>query len=156
MNRRHRPVPAVAARTVGALTILLLASAGVLEAPTTANAAPTASVSVSPADAGDQPVYPDRDWGAIAVSPGRGNTGYTWDHASADSASGGAIARCGASDCQTVVVVSDGCAALAQASNRALGWAYGISRADAESGAIGATPGRGAHVISWTCTTGHQ
>ena len=64
--------------------------------------------------------------------------------------------KCGPLDCQTVVQVRNGCAAIAQAPNGSWGWGYGGSRAAAQHQATSATPGRGARVLSWVCTTGHH
>lgn len=94
-------------------------------------------------------------WGAIAFSPRTGHTGYSWDHPTAGAAARAAVRECGRSDCQTLVTVANGCAALAQAPNRALGWAYGAALRDARRSAVRATPARGARAIGWVCTTGH-
>lgn len=95
-------------------------------------------------------------WGAIALSPSTYRTGYTWDYPTAATATRAAAQKCGARDCRAIVEVANGCAALAQASNYALGWSYGGSRADAENRAIRATPGRHAHVVGWVCTANHR
>ncbi|HTF49901.1 MAG TPA: DUF4189 domain-containing protein [Pseudonocardia sp.] len=95
-------------------------------------------------------------WAAIAISPRTGNVGYTFDHPTRSSAERGAVSRCRASDCQTVVVVANGCAAVAQASNRSWGWAYAGSPSSAQSRAVSAAPGGRARVIKWVCTRGHQ
>jgi hypothetical protein len=94
-------------------------------------------------------------WGAIAISVRTGNIGYSYDHPTAGSAVSAAVKGCRAADCQEVVRVANGCAAVAQAPNRAWGWGYGPSRATAERAAISGTPGRGARVLQWLCTTGH-
>ncbi|MFC4944642.1 DUF4189 domain-containing protein [Pseudonocardia sp. GCM10023141] len=95
-------------------------------------------------------------WGAIAISVRTGRTGYGNDYSTAAAASKAAVSKCGASDCQEVVRVANGCAAVAQAPNRAWGWAYAASKAAAQNKAISATPGKGARIITWICTTGHQ
>lgn len=96
---------------------------------------------------------PVDNWGAIAISVRTGNIGYAYDQPSAGSAVNAAVRKCGASDCQEIVRVANGCAAVAQAPNRAWGWGYGASRAAAEGAAISGTPGRGARVLQWLCTT---
>jgi Domain of unknown function (DUF4189) len=91
-------------------------------------------------------------WAAIAISVQTGNVGYSWNHPSATSAADAAVDKCNARGCQTVVRVSNGCAAVAQAPNRAWGWAYAASRAAAEQAAVRGTPGKGARVLGWVCT----
>lgn len=95
-------------------------------------------------------------WAAIAISPQTGNVGYAWDYPTAADAESGAIRKCNARDCQAVVNVTNGCAAVAQARNRAWGWGYAASRAAAQNQAIAGTPGAGARILGWACTTGHQ
>lgn len=95
-------------------------------------------------------------WGAIAISQRTGNVGYAWDHATSAGAANTAVSKCNASDCQAVVRVANGCAAVAQAPNRAWGWAWAGSRAEAERGAIKGTPAPGARIIGYVCTTGHR
>ena len=63
-------------------------------------------------------------WGAVAFSPRSGHTGVSWDYPTAAAAAAKARDECGRSDCQAVVEVANGCAALAQAQNRAVGYAY--------------------------------
>ncbi|MEJ3652654.1 DUF4189 domain-containing protein [Actinomycetes bacterium KLBMP 9759] len=92
-------------------------------------------------------------WGAIAISVRTGNVGYSWDHANASSASSTAVNKCNAGDCQTVVQVRNGCAAVAQATNRAWGWGYATTVEGAKQKAIAGAPGKGARVIGWVCTT---
>ncbi|GAA5165632.1 hypothetical protein GCM10023321_55880 [Pseudonocardia eucalypti] len=92
------------------------------------------------------------DWAAIAISPRTGNVGWSLNAPSAGSAVGRAVSQCGASDCQAVVRVTNGCAAVAQARNRAWGWAYAGSADRAASLARSAAPGPGARVIKWVCT----
>lgn len=107
---------------------------------------------VGPTGVADASAY---HWGAIAFSPRTGNAGYSWDHPTASAAARSAVRKCGASDCQTLVTVANGCAALAQAPNRSLGWAYAASPRAAKRSAIRHTPARGARVLGWICTTGH-
>jgi hypothetical protein len=85
-----------------------------------------------------------------------GNIGYSYEQPSASAASGAAVDECGASDCTAVVRVTNGCAAVAQAPNLAWGWAYAASRGEAERAAVRATPGRGARVLTWTCTGAYR
>jgi uncharacterized protein DUF4189 len=94
-------------------------------------------------------------WAAIAVSVETGNVGYAWEQPSGAAASEAAEDQCGASDCQEVVRVTNGCAAVAQARNRAWGWAYAASIEEAEQEAVRSTPGRGAQVLGYACTGAH-
>jgi hypothetical protein len=91
-------------------------------------------------------------WAAIAISVETGNIGYSYDQPSAAAASSAAVDGCDASDCQEVVRVTNGCAAVAQASNLEWGWAYAASLDQAERAAVRATPGRGARVLARVCT----
>ena len=95
-------------------------------------------------------------WAAIAISPRTGNVGYTIEYPTRASAESGAVSKCGAHDCQAVVAVSNGCAAVAQSSNRSWGWAYAGSPSAAQGRAVTAAPGGRARVIKWVCTSGHQ
>jgi hypothetical protein len=94
-------------------------------------------------------------WAAIAVSVETGNVGYAWEQPSGAAASEAAEDQCGASDCQEVVRVTNGCAAVAQARNRAWGWAYAASIEEAEQEAVRSTPGHGAQVLGYACTGAH-
>ena len=104
--------------------------------------------------AGPAAAYSDY-YGAIAVSVSTGNVGYSYDYESVGEAESAAIAKCGAGDCQSLVWVANGCAAVAQAPNLEWGSGYGASRADAEAAAIAGTAGYNAEIIAWTCTSGH-
>jgi serine/threonine-protein kinase len=95
-------------------------------------------------------------WGAIAFSPSTGSVGYSYDYPTLTSANGAARRYCRVRDCQVVVSVDHGCAALAQARNRALGWAWSGSLADAKNRAAGATRSRNARILTAVCTTGHR
>lgn len=95
-------------------------------------------------------------WAAIAVSVDTGNIGYSVQYPSARAASDAAKNRCGAPDCQEVVRVSNGCAAVAQARNLAWGWAYAASLKGAKRAAVRATPGRGARVLAYACSGYHR
>jgi len=125
---------------------------------TAALAGATLLLTAGPASAGsvgEGPVPGDPGaWAAIAISPRTGNVGYTFDHPTRSSAESGAVSKCRASDCQTVVAVANGCAAVAQASNRAWGWAYAGSPSAAQSRAVSAAAGSRARVIKWVCTRG--
>ncbi len=95
-------------------------------------------------------------WAAIAISVQTGNIAYSYEHPSAAAAASVAVDKCNAGDCQAAVQVSNGCAAVAQAPNRAWGWAYAASRVAAEREAVRSTPGKGARVLAWVCTGAHQ
>jgi hypothetical protein len=92
-------------------------------------------------------------WAAIAISVQTGSIGLSYEQPSASAASRTAVHECGAGDCQEVVRVTSGCAAVAQAPDLAWGWAYGPTRSAAEDEAVRSTPGRGARVLAWTCTS---
>lgn len=95
-------------------------------------------------------------WAAIAISVETGNIGYSYEQPSAGAAASAAESKCGASDCQEVVRVTNGCAAVAQAPNLAWGWAYGASLEEAKRGAVRGTPGSGAEVLAYACTGAHR
>lgn len=95
-------------------------------------------------------------WAAIAISVETGNIGYAYDHASPSSAANAAENECGASDCEEVVRVTNGCAAVAQAPNLAWGWAYAASLSEAQRAAVNATPGSGAQVLAYACTGSYR
>lgn len=95
-------------------------------------------------------------WGAIAVSVRTGAIGNSWDYASASAAQKAARKRCGASDCVAVVTVANGCAALAQARNRALGWAYASTLSAAKNAAMSAAKGKSPRIVSYVCTTRYR
>src|SRR5690606_38647301 len=81
---------------------------------------------------------------AIAISVQTGNIGYAYEYPSASAASSAAVEECGAHDCQEVVRVTNGCAAVAQAENLAWGWAYAASLEEAKRAAVRGAPGEGA------------
>jgi len=95
-------------------------------------------------------------WATIAISVQTGNIGYSYDEPSAAAASAAAVDACGARDCQAAVSVTNGCAAVAQARNRAWGWAWAASLTEAERAAVRATPGKGAKVLSHVCTGAYR
>ncbi|MFH5211343.1 DUF4189 domain-containing protein [Antrihabitans spumae] len=119
-------------------------------AAVTAIAAGAVAMAAAPASANSYD-----NWGAIAISIDTGATAYAIDYGSAGAAESAAVGSCGQYDCQAVVNFANGCGAVAQAPNGAWGWAYAADRAGAEASAIGATPGAGARIITWACTTGH-
>lgn len=95
-------------------------------------------------------------WAAIAISVETGNIGYSYEQPSGAAAASAAVDGCDASDCQEAVRVTNGCAAVAQASNRAWGWAYAASLEEAKRAAAGATPGDDARVLTHTCTGAYR
>jgi len=95
-------------------------------------------------------------WGAMAISQQTGNTAYAIDYSSAAAAEAAAVEKCSAADCQAVVTFANACGAVAQAPDLSWGWGWGPSLSLAESQAIAGTPGNGAHIVNWACTTGHQ
>jgi Domain of unknown function (DUF4189) len=119
-------------------------------AVTTALAAGATVLAAAPASAAPN------TWAAVAISVETGNIGYSYEQPSAAAAAGAAEDECGAGDCQEVVRVTNGCAAVAQASNLAWGWAYAVTREDAEREAVRATPGSGARVLAYACSGVHR
>lgn len=95
-------------------------------------------------------------WATIAISVQTGNIGYSYDQPSAAAAASAAVDACDARDCREAVSVTNGCAAVAQARNRAWGWAYAASLDEAERAAVRATPGKGARVLSHVCTGAYR
>src|SRR2546421_5243127 len=75
-------------------------------------------------------------WAAIAISVRTGNIGYSYEQPSAGAAANAAVDACNARGCQAAVRVTNGCAAVAQASNRAWGWAYAASLEGAKRAAV--------------------
>ena len=95
-------------------------------------------------------------WAAIAISVRTGNIGYSYEQPSAGAASNAAVGACNARGCQAAVQVMNGCAAVAQAKNRAWGWAYAASLEAAKRAAVRETPGKGARVLAYVCTGAHR
>jgi hypothetical protein len=93
-----------------------------------------------------------RYWGSIAVSPHTGAVGTSYDHPSSRSANQAAIDSCGVWDCEVLIGVSAGCAAAAQAENRAWGGGYAGTLPAAKSAAIRGTPGPNPRIITWVCS----
>ncbi len=118
-------------------TVAALAAAPAVFAAAPANAAPNT-------------------WAAIAISVQTGNIGYSYEQPSAGAAASAAVDECDARGCQAAVQVTNGCAAVAQARNRAWGWAYAASLEEAKQAAVRATQGRGARVLAYTCTGAHR
>jgi hypothetical protein len=94
-------------------------------------------------------------WAAIAISVRTGNIGLAYEYPSGSAAAGAAVDECGASDCQEAVRVTNGCAAVAQAKNRAWGWGYAASLEEAKRAAVRGTPGKGARVLAHACSGAH-
>ncbi|MGH3869846.1 MAG: DUF4189 domain-containing protein [Pseudonocardiaceae bacterium] len=92
----------------------------------------------------------------MAISTQTANTSSAIDYGSAADATNAAVNACGAYDCRWVVYFVNGCGAVAQARDLSWGWARGGSLYTAESRAIANTPGYGARIVNWACTTGHQ
>jgi hypothetical protein len=95
-------------------------------------------------------------WAAIAISVETGNIGYSLQQPSATAAADAAEDRCDAHDCQSVVRVTNGCAAVAQAPNLAWGWAYAASLDEAKKAAVRATPGEDAKALAYACSGAHR
>lgn len=72
-------------------------------------------------------------FGAIAYSPSTGMFGNAWGQATQFLATNAAVSYCGHKDCQTVVWVQGGCAAVASGPNNTpMTWAYHPNRSVAE------------------------
>lgn len=95
-------------------------------------------------------------WAAIAVGPTSGHTGYARNYPSQNTVADAARRACNARDCRSVVEVSNGCAALAQAPNTSLGWAYARSATTAQRAAVQATGSSRARVIGTVCSGDYQ
>lgn len=119
-------------------------------AATVALATATMVLSAAPASAAPN------EWAAIAISVQTGNIGYAYEHTSGSAAARAAVSKCGASDCQEAVRVSNGCAAVAQAKNLAWGCGYAASLEEAKRVAVRATPGKGARVLADACSGAHR
>jgi len=93
---------------------------------------------------------------SIAYSRSTGASGFAYNTPTAFQAQQAARTYCGAWDCQAVVTVANGCAALALGYG-GFGTAYGPYRGMVMSNAVQAchwnAPGCRLHV--WTCTAGH-
>ncbi|WP_235569306.1 MULTISPECIES: DUF4189 domain-containing protein [Nocardia] len=109
--------------------------------------------------AGDQ-------WASIAVSDGQAIYGTSVNQADVESAESAAVADCYLADCQAVLTWANGCGVLVE-SNKALAWASGATRAEAERKAFdqlstwtptavlantGSANLSGAHVVDAICT----
>ncbi|GAB19630.1 hypothetical protein GOEFS_092_00550 [Gordonia effusa NBRC 100432] len=121
-------------RVVTGALLSLIAIVGLVSVPSQASAAPN---------------Y----YGSIAISVRTGNASYAIDFPSPASAKRAAIRKCGARDCQWVVLMHNNCGAAAQQPyTRRWGWAYGPTRNRAVNAARNAA-GRGSRTIVWACTT---
>jgi hypothetical protein len=87
------------------------------------------SASQARADFGDT-------FAAIAYSPSTGHVGYAYNASSQRAAERAALEQCNRSDAEVVVVVKNGYAALAVGEDGSYGYAWGSSRAIAESIAL--------------------
>lgn len=74
-------------------------------------------------------------FGSIAYSPSSGKTGLSWLQPSIDTAKTQAVAQCDEGDCDSVVWVRSGCAALvvSEGSNSSYKWGWSSDRATAVS-----------------------
>ena len=111
-----------------------------------------AVLGATPAGASPDSLDTPGAWAAIAISVETGNIGYSYRQPSAGAAADAAEQHCDAGDCEAVVRVTNGCAAVAQAPNRAWGWAYARSLEEAKRAAERATPGEGARALAYACS----
>jgi hypothetical protein len=95
-------------------------------------------------------------YGVLAWSRTQEVGGFAWGASSIDQAAYQAVSYCAAQDCEPVVWVSNGCAALATSSfDRRLGWAYAYNKSGALSAARRAcvnSGGRDCVVRGWVCS----
>jgi len=94
-------------------------------------------------------------WGAIALSLSTGRVGASYNYATKTAGNRAAVKRCGSGDCQVVVSVANGCAALAEASNGNLGWAYARTLSVAERTARSEAGSSRARIVVYVCTARH-
>ena len=106
------------------------------------------------------PVDPTADYGAISYSPTDGRWGHSYNYRSEEKARGVAKQHCrdgGGGDCRSVLVVSNGCGAVAIAGkNRDFVAANGKYRPEAESNALNLCRkrfGRSCTIKVWVCTS---
>ncbi|AKG22898.1 DUF4189 domain-containing protein [Calothrix sp. 336/3] len=102
---------------------------------------------------------PRDNYGAIAYSRQTRANGTSWNFATRDAAERAAVRECerysGSGDCQSMIWFRNACAALAEADNGALGWAWNRDRGPAEREAVRQCfryRGDNCKVIRWTCT----
>jgi hypothetical protein len=119
-------------------------------------AASTVLLGVSAGPAGAATSASRTYWGAIAVSPSTGRVTGSWDYPTRATADRAAIKHCGIRDCRAVVSVANGCAALAQASDGSLGWAWARSLATAKRLARSATHRKNPWIVGYVCTTRYR
>ena len=93
---------------------------------------------------------------AIAFSPSTGNTGWSFNHFQQNSAEQSAINFCDAEDCEAVVWVQDGCAAIATTPELAsVSWAYERTKLVAQLQARASCQEAGGEqcsVEAWVCS----
>ncbi len=102
------------------------------------------------------PTYqPDPTYGAIVYSSTTDTVNYAYGYYSQGEATSAAQAGCGA-DCQPVVWVQGGCAALVtSAEKQQASWAYSSSKSHAKSTAVRGCRAKGAtdcSVRAWVCS----
>jgi hypothetical protein len=101
-----------------------------------------------------QPRY--ATYGAIAFSPETFRYGLAWGEYSQSGAVYAALSYCGSDDCQPVVWVRGGCAAIARGTeSNHVSWGYHSSRYGARSYAVRACKaagGEGCRVLAWLCS----
>lgn len=126
-------------RLLALAAIAVVALGGALIGPAVSN----------PAPAGAYAYY-----GSMALSPATGAVGRSWDYPDQASAERAAISYCGYNDCQVVVSVRNGCAALA-ASSTYYGYGAAPNLYSAQQAAL-YYAGSGSQLYSWFCTSGHS
>ncbi|MGV9414899.1 DUF4189 domain-containing protein [Nocardia sp. NPDC003693] len=118
--------------------------------------------------AGEEPVFTATAgdlYGALALSRSTGNVAYAVNYGSYGAAENAAIAKCGQSDCESVVRFANACGAVSQGADTRFGWAWAPTKAEAEKSAtdvlgnsapqfpdLGSSSPRAAKVILSACT----
>jgi hypothetical protein len=94
------------------------------------------------------------DYGAIAWSPSSRVAGESCNAGSLPDAQQSAIGYCGVADCETIVWVENGCAAIAAGDGGKYGWAWGDERGLASYRALQRCGGVTAscRIVGWTCS----
>jgi Domain of unknown function (DUF4189) len=95
-------------------------------------------------------------WGAIALSPSTGATGYTWDNVSEVDAELRALEFCdtNASDCESVVTFRNACGAVAWGTNHGWGSGWDTDEESARQTAMNECSLRddGCRILRWQCS----
>lgn len=100
--------------------------------------------------------YAPSCWGAIALNPATGKTGWSVNHQQARDARSQAVIKCGSS-CKTVTF-SNRCGAYAMTTSPKGGYGWSThydarhARLEALNQCLRAHPGQGCGIVVWACT----